>query len=54
LTIGQQIVTVQKEKISFFIPYEKYDPINDPEKVFEEDVLTASFQNQKGKIEISW
>lgn len=54
LTIDQQSITVKKGKISFFIPYEKYDPINDPEKVFEEDVLTASFKNQKGKIEITW
>ena len=54
LNIGQQKINTQKEKISFFIPYEKYDPINDPEKVFEEDVLTATFKNQKGKIEISW
>ena len=54
LSIGQQNIQVQKEKVSFFIPYEKYDPINDPEKVFEEDVLTATFQNQKGKIEITW
>ena len=54
LTVNQQNTILQKEKISFFIPYEKYDPINDPEKVFEEDVLSTVFGNQKGKIEISW
>ena len=54
INIGQKNTSIQKEKISFFIPYEKYDPINDPEKVMEEDVLTVAFQNQKGSIEISW
>ncbi|MEK6781474.1 MAG: glycoside hydrolase family 31 protein [Bacteroidota bacterium] len=54
INLGQQHSSVQKEKTSFFIPYEKYDPIHDPEKVFEEDVLTFVFQNQKSKIEISW
>ncbi len=54
LTINQQIITLQKEKISFFLPYEKYDPIHDPEKVFEHEVLSTVFQNQTGEIEISW
>ncbi len=54
LSIDQHSITLQKEKISYFIPYEKYDPINDPEKVFEEDVLVTVFENRKSKIEISW
>ncbi len=54
LSIDQQSINLQKEKMSFFIPYEKYDPINDPEKVFEEDVLVTVFENRKSKIEISW
>ncbi len=54
VSVSQKDVSLTKEKLSFFIPYEKYDPINDPEQIFEEEVSCVIIKNQKGKIEISY
>lgn len=52
--VNGQDTRVQQEKHSFFLPYEKYDPINDPEQVAFEDVYTLEFDNQENEIEIKW
>lgn len=50
---GRQ-VTLNHEKHSFFLPYEKYDPINDPQQITYEDVFCLEFENEQGNIEITW
>jgi len=39
---------------SFFSPLEKYDPINDPDTMGEENVKVAVIDYSKSKIEITW
>ncbi|HWA35383.1 MAG TPA: TIM-barrel domain-containing protein, partial [Cyclobacteriaceae bacterium] len=39
---------------SFFTPLEKYDPINDPDSMGEEQVLISRFPYSTSTIEISW
>ena len=41
-------------KHSFFSPLEKYDPINDPESMGEEDVKWAETRFTTDRIEITW
>ena len=41
-------------KHSFFSPLEKYDPINDPESMGEEDVKWAETRFTNDRIEITW
>ena len=39
---------------SFFSPLEKYDPINDPDSMGEENVKVASSEYSQSQIEITW
>ncbi len=39
---------------SFFTPLEKYDPINDPDSMGEEQVLICHFDYSNSSIDISW
>lgn len=39
---------------SFFSPLEKYDPINDPDSMGEENVIMASSEYSQSQIEITW
>lgn len=39
---------------SFFAPLEKYDPINEPDSMGEENVKVASTDYTSEKIELSW
>jgi alpha-glucosidase len=39
---------------SFFTPLEKYDPINDPDSMGDEQVLITQFAYSNSSIEISW
>ena len=41
-------------KHSYFSPMEKYDPINDPESMGEEDVKMAEMDYSMERMEISW
>lgn len=42
------------EKIRFFEPLEKFDPITDPEPAMEEEVITFSFPEAHQEILIQW
>jgi alpha-glucosidase len=39
---------------SFFTPIEKYDPINDPESMGEEEVKMAEVEYSTDRMEIRW
>lgn len=42
------------EKIRFFEPLEKFDPISDPEPAMEEAVVTITFPESEHEIRIQW
>lgn len=50
---GMQIQS-EPEKIRFFEPLEKFDPINDPEPAMEEEVITLTFPESIQEIQIHW
>lgn len=45
-------VKLNSEKLEFFLPMEKFDPLYDPDSMGSEDVLTAEFPLGKGEIKI--
>ncbi len=45
---------ILKEKIRFFEPLEKFDPITDPEPAMEEDVIAITFRESGFEILIQW
>lgn len=47
-------VKLSHESQSFFLPYEKYDPINDPQQITYEPITCLEFDNEPGTIEIIW
>ncbi|MBY0433402.1 MAG: DUF5110 domain-containing protein, partial [Cyclobacteriaceae bacterium] len=52
IKMENQTVSVRKEMNSFFMPLEKYDPINDPDTMGEEEVMVTGFAYQSGLMEI--
>ena len=54
LVINGQKQNHQKVLHSFFQPLEKYDPINDPDSMGEEEVIISQFPNSSDQLEISW
>lgn len=49
-----QLMKCEKVIHSFFLPLEKYDPINDPDSMGEEAVVTAVFNYTSERMEIRW
>jgi len=43
-----------RDRYSLFLPYEKYDPIHDPERINVDEVMYFTFDNAPGHIEIQW
>lgn len=54
INVNGQSNTCKKEKNSFFLPLEKYDPINDPDSMGEEEVIISQFDYSSGQIVIFW
>ncbi len=52
--INGQWVSGERSKTSLFKPLEKYDPINDPDSMGEEEVLICRTSWSKETITISW
>ena len=44
----------QAEINSFFLPLEKFDPIDDPDSMGEEDVMVLTFDYSSDRIELTW
>ena len=54
MSVNGQTITCHKDMNSFFLPLEKYDPINDPDSMGEEEVIISQFDYSAGQIVISW
>ena len=54
ITINGQLQKCQTIMNSFFLPLEKYDPINDPDSMGEEEVIVSHCNYSQEQIEISW
>lgn len=53
-TINGSPVDAQDRKSSFFVPLERYDPINEPDSMGEENVVEAIFPYSSEAIKITW
>jgi hypothetical protein len=47
-------VEAHNRKSSFFVPLERYDPINEPDSMGEENVVEAIFPYSSEAIKITW
>ena len=54
ITVNGNSLDVTRQTHSFFTPLEKYDPINDPESMGEEEVKSADVDYTIGRMEIRW
>lgn len=54
LNVNGESKSCSKAANSFFIPLEKYDPINDPDSMGEEEVIVSQFSYSPDRIDISW
>lgn len=54
LTVNGKSMALDRLVHSYFSPLEKYDPINEPDSMGEEDVRVAVIEYVNEKIEISW
>ncbi len=54
ININGQMQNCQTIMNSFFLPLEKYDPINDPDSMGEEEVIISHGNYSPERIEISW
>jgi hypothetical protein len=52
--VNGQAVNCIKNVDSYFQPLEKYDPINDPDSMGEEEVIVAYFSYSAERTEITW
>ena len=44
----------QLTKTSYFLPLEKYDPINDPDSMGEEEVIVSTMDYSRELMQITW
>jgi len=54
LRINGVDISVAQQRQSFFQPLEKYDPINDPDSMGEEDVLVCQVPLSSNHLSITW
>ena len=54
INVNGQSKNCQQVTHSYFIPLEKYDPINDPDSMGEEEIIVSEFSYSAERIEISW
>ncbi len=54
IDVNGQSKKVEAVTQSFFLPLEKYDPINDPDSMGEETVQVSYFDYSSGKIHVKW
>ena len=54
INVNGQLQNCQTIMNSFFLPLEKYDPINDPDSMGEEEVIVSHGNYSPERIEISW
>ncbi len=54
LDVNGRSINCSKDTNSFFLPLEKYDPINDPDSMGEEEVIVSQFDYSAEQIVISW
>jgi alpha-glucosidase len=52
--VNGKVVEAQTKTSSFFLPLERYDPINDPDSMGEERVVEATFPYSNEAIKITW
>jgi hypothetical protein len=51
-TINNKVNTLRQEKLEFFLPLEKFDPLYDPDTMGEEEVLSLELPYSNEAISI--